>query len=110
MATGLRQSTVICTLGTLIVAAALPSCGRRMNVGAVRGALAADSREPFDLVVALQQLDGGKETDWGRAEQLCRGLVGRAAIARAGGDATAHPAAWPRSRDPGAAAALASRT
>jgi hypothetical protein len=71
MAIGLRQGTLI---GILFVAAAVPSCGRRVNVGAVRGALADDSRGPFDLVVALQQLDGAKETDWGRAEQLCRGL------------------------------------
>lgn len=71
MAVGLRQGTLI---ATLFVAAAVPACGRRMNVGAVRGALAADSRGPFDLMVALQQLDGGKETDWSRAEQLCRGL------------------------------------
>ena len=77
MAIGLRRGSIsrtLWTLATLIVAAAAPSCGRRMNVGAVRGALAADSREPFDLVVALQQLDGGKETDWAQAEQLCRGL------------------------------------
>jgi hypothetical protein len=74
MATGLRQSAFICTLAALSAASAMSSCSRRMNVGAVRGALAADSRASFDLLVALQQLDGGKETDWGRAEQLCRGL------------------------------------
>ena len=70
MAIGLRHGAFIWTL--LLVA--VPSCGRRMNVGAVRAALAADSREPFDLVVALQRLDGGKETDWRGAERVCRGL------------------------------------
>jgi hypothetical protein len=74
MALRLRQRAVIWTFGTLIVAVAGPSCGRRINAGAVRSALAADSRAPFDLVVALQQLDGGKETDWARAEQLCHGM------------------------------------
>jgi hypothetical protein len=39
----------------------------------VRGALAADSRDAFDLVVALQGLDGG-DADWSKAEQICRAL------------------------------------
>jgi hypothetical protein len=61
-------------LGTVIIAAATAACGRRIDVPAVRGALAPDSRGAFDLVVALQGLDRGGEADWGRAEQLCRAL------------------------------------
>jgi len=61
-------------IGTLLVAALAAACARRIDVGAVRNALAPDSRGAFDLVVALQGLDGGGEPEWGRAEQLCRGL------------------------------------
>ena len=68
----LRARALIGTF--IIVASAASGCGRRMDVAAVRGALAPDSREAFDLVVALQRLDGRAETDWARAEQLCRGL------------------------------------
>jgi len=45
-----------------------------VDVGAVRGGLAADSRGAFDLLVALQSLDGDGAPDWGRAESICRGL------------------------------------
>jgi hypothetical protein len=51
-----------------------PGCARRLDVGAVRAALAPDSRAPFDLVVALQGLDRTGDPDWGRADQICRGL------------------------------------
>ena len=52
------------------------ACRSRVHVGAgeVRGALAADSRGAFDLIVALQGLDGDGAPDWGRAESICRGL------------------------------------
>jgi hypothetical protein len=67
----LRQRALI---GTFIVVFAAFGCGRRIDVGAVRGALAPDSREAFDLVVVLQRLDGGGDSDWARAEQICRAL------------------------------------
>jgi hypothetical protein len=60
--------------GALVVAGLSSGCGRRIDVAAVRTALAADSRGPFDLVVALQGLDRDGQTDWGRAGELCRGL------------------------------------
>jgi hypothetical protein len=50
------------------------ACRSRVDVGAVRGGLAADSRGAFDLLVALQSLDGDGAPDWGRAESICRGL------------------------------------
>ena len=50
------------------------ACRSRIDVAAVRGALAQDSRDAFDLVVALQGLDGSDRADWGRAEASCRGL------------------------------------
>ena len=46
----------------------------RVDASAVRSALAADSRGAFDLLVALQGLDGDGAPDWGRAESICRGL------------------------------------
>jgi hypothetical protein len=49
------------------------ACRSRIDVSAVRGALPADSRGAFDLVVALQGLEGG-DADWGKAEEICRGL------------------------------------
>jgi hypothetical protein len=61
-------------IGTLVATVLTSGCGRRIDVGAVRAALAPDSRGAFDLVVALQGLDRGGAADWGRAEQLCRGL------------------------------------
>jgi hypothetical protein len=50
------------------------ACRSRVDVGEIRGALGADSRGPFDLVVALQGLGGDGVPDWGRAESICRGL------------------------------------
>jgi hypothetical protein len=61
-------------IGTFIVASAAFGCGRSIDVGAVRGALPPDSRQAFDLVVVLQRLEGGGETDWARGEQVCRAL------------------------------------
>jgi hypothetical protein len=49
-------------------------CRSRVDVGAVRGALAADSRAAFDLLVALQGLDEGGAADWSRSESICRVL------------------------------------
>jgi hypothetical protein len=70
----LRQRALIGPFIVASIAAAASSCGRRVDVAAVRAALAPDSREAFDLAVVLQRLDGGGETDWARAEQICRGL------------------------------------
>jgi len=50
------------------------ACRSRIDVGAVRTALAADSRDAFDLVVSLQGLDNDGRADWARAEATCRGL------------------------------------
>jgi hypothetical protein len=50
------------------------ACRSRVDVGGIRGALAADSRGAFDLVVALQGLGGDGAPDWGRAESICRAL------------------------------------
>lgn len=61
-------------IGTLALAAIASACSRRIDVVAVRNALAPDSRDAFDLVVALQGLDGSDRPDWARAEALCRGL------------------------------------
>jgi hypothetical protein len=40
----------------------------------VRSSLAAPQREVFDLVVAVRGLDNGGNSDWSRAQQICRGL------------------------------------
>jgi hypothetical protein len=61
--------------GMFVVVVAASACGRHIDVAAVRGGLAPDSRGTFDLVVALQGLDGGGVADWGRAEQICRGFA-----------------------------------
>jgi len=45
-----------------------------VDVGGVRGALAADSQSAFDLIVALQGLDAGGRPDWAKGEAICRGL------------------------------------
>ena len=68
----MRQGALI---GTFIVAVAASACGRRIDVAAVRAALAPDSRAAFDLVVALQGLASGGAADWGTAETICRRLA-----------------------------------
>jgi hypothetical protein len=50
------------------------ACRSRVDVGGIRGALPADSRGAFDLIVALQGLGGDGVPDWGRAESICRAL------------------------------------
>jgi hypothetical protein len=50
------------------------ACRSRPDVGTIRGALAADSRAAFDLVVALHGLGGDGVPDWGRAAGICSGL------------------------------------
>jgi len=47
---------------------------RRPDVAAVRAALPAESRGPFDLLLALRPARGGA-ADWGRAERICRELA-----------------------------------
>lgn len=44
------------------------------DLQAVRSALASPQREVFELVVAVRGLDNGGDSDWSRAEQVCRGL------------------------------------
>ena len=46
----------------------------RDDVRAVGAAWNAQERGVFDLVVALRGLDSGGDSDWGRAEVLCRAL------------------------------------
>ena len=48
--------------------------GARVDVAAVRGALADDSRGAFDLIVALQGLDSAGAPDWARAQSICGAL------------------------------------
>ncbi len=46
----------------------------RVDAGAVRAALPADSRGAFDLLVALRPPRGG-DADWEKAEGICRDLA-----------------------------------
>jgi len=41
----------------------------------VRSPLSSPRREVFDLVVAVRGLDNGGNSDWPRAEQICRALT-----------------------------------
>jgi len=45
------------------------------DLQAVRAPLAAPQRDVFDLVVAVRGLDNGGNSDWSRAEQICRALT-----------------------------------
>jgi hypothetical protein len=65
-------------IGALVLFAALFAIvARRMvtrvDVGAVRAGLPADSRGTFDLLLALHPPAGG-DPNWGQAEQICRDL------------------------------------
>ncbi|MEI9942491.1 MAG: hypothetical protein WDO69_35200 [Pseudomonadota bacterium] len=51
------------------------SSGLGADVQAVRAPLASQQREVFDLVVAVRGLDNAGNSDWTRAEQICRGLA-----------------------------------
>ena len=44
------------------------------NIDSVRAALPPDSRDAFDLVVELHRSASSTQTDWAKAEQLCRRL------------------------------------
>ncbi|HET7538650.1 MAG TPA: hypothetical protein VFK05_02225 [Polyangiaceae bacterium] len=44
------------------------------DVQTVRARLPSSEREVFDLIAVLRGLDNGGTTDWGHAEQICRGL------------------------------------
>ncbi len=46
----------------------------RADAEAVRAAWRGQERDVFDLVVALRGLGSGGESDWGKAEVLCRAL------------------------------------
>lgn len=48
------------------------ACRSRVDSGG--GTPAPDSRGAFDLVVALQGIDGDAPAGWGKAEAICRGL------------------------------------
>jgi hypothetical protein len=70
-----RRAVVI---GAVLVVGALAAfvarwAVTRVDVGAVRASLPADSRGAFDLLLALRPPSGG-DPDWGRAEQICREL------------------------------------
>jgi hypothetical protein len=45
------------------------------DLQAVRAPLASPERDVFDLVVAVRGLDNGGNSDWSRAEQICRALT-----------------------------------
>jgi hypothetical protein len=47
----------------------------RGDLDAVRATTPAENRDILELVVALRGLANSGETDWNRAEQLCRGLA-----------------------------------
>jgi hypothetical protein len=44
------------------------------NLAKVGAALAPDQRRVLDLVVAVRGLESAGQTDWAKAEQLCRGV------------------------------------
>jgi len=46
----------------------------RANLATVGAALAPEQRRVLDLVVAVRGLESAGQTDWDKAEQLCRGL------------------------------------
>jgi hypothetical protein len=50
------------------------SASLRSDVEAIRAGFKPEDIGVFDLVVALRGLDSPGNTDWGRAEALCRGL------------------------------------
>ena len=78
----LITTTVVTTLAALLFV--LGFSGKRLvsrgggrvawNDGALRAALAPESRGVFDLIAALRAPDGAGEIDWMKAESLCRGL------------------------------------
>jgi len=45
------------------------------DLQAVRAPLASPQRDVFDLVVAVRGMDNGGNSDWSRAEQICRRLA-----------------------------------
>ena len=45
------------------------------DLPAVRAPLASPERDVFDLIVAVRGLDNGGNSDWARAEQICRALT-----------------------------------
>ena len=45
------------------------------DLQAVRAPLASPQRDVFDLVVAVRGMDNGGNSDWSRAEQICRALA-----------------------------------
>ena len=49
--------------------------GFSADVRAVRASFASPEREAFDLVVAVRGLENAGNSDWARAEQICRGLA-----------------------------------
>jgi hypothetical protein len=49
--------------------------GLSADVEAVRSPLPSPEREVFELVVAVRGLDNGGNSDWSRAEQICRALA-----------------------------------
>jgi hypothetical protein len=66
-------------VGALVVLGGLSAvvarrAAKRVDTGAVRAWLSPDSRETFDLLLALHP-PGGGDADWTRAEQICRGLI-----------------------------------
>src|SRR4029078_4910087 len=74
MAMAIRPRAVLAAVAALSLFAPL-ACRSRIDVAAVRAALAADSRETFDLVVALQGLTRDGQADWNSADALCRGWL-----------------------------------
>jgi len=74
MAMAIRPRAVLAAVAALSLFAPL-ACRSRIDVAAVRAALAADSRETFDLVVALQGLNRDGQADWNSADALCRGWL-----------------------------------
>src|SRR5262245_66479838 len=74
MGMAIRPRAVLAAAAALLLIAPI-ACRSRVDVAAVRGALAADSREAFDLVVALRGLGRDGHADWKIAEALCRGWL-----------------------------------
>jgi hypothetical protein len=70
-----RTSTPLARLGYALQQGDGPvSPELRADIDAIRAAWTGQERDVLDLVVAVRGLARNGESDWDRAEQLCRGL------------------------------------